>query len=158
MLSQSRSLKNSSLLEIRNGRPHRFTQIINYDGTSIDPLEIFIRGKMTDVRRVVNTGGGIVGASFREIPTAAINEVERINTELEQTGLGAVLIIGRPNQQVLDVPVMQGRTGMIVMPGLNAVAAVEESGVSTINWAMKTMIPVDRLVPIDELQAIAASS
>ncbi len=146
-----------SLLEMRHGQPHRFTQIINYDGTSIDPLEIFIRGKMTEVRRVVNTGAGIVGASFREIPNAAINEVEHINAELERTGLGAALIIGRPNQQVLDVPVMQGRTGMIVMAGLNPVAAVEERGISTINWAMKTMISADRLVPIDELQTIAAS-
>jgi len=146
-----------SLLEIRHGRPHRFTQIINYDGTTIDPLEIFVRGKMTEVRRAVNTGTGIVGASFREIPTAAINEVERINSEIEKTGLGAAFVIGRPNQMVLDVPVMQGRTGMIVMAGLNPIAAVEEHGISTINWAMKTMISLDRLVPIDELPAIAAA-
>jgi len=145
-----------SLLEIRHNRPHRFTQIINYDGTSIDPLEIFIRGKMTEVHRAVNTGTGIVGASFREVPTAAVNEVERINTELERTGLGGALLIGRPNQQVLDVPVMQGRTGMIVMAGLNPIAAVEERGISTINWAMKTMMSLDRLVPIDEMQAIAS--
>ncbi len=144
-----------SLLEMRHGRPHRFTQIINYDGTSIDPLEIFIRGKMTEVRRAVNTGSGIVGASFREIPTAAINEVERINSELERTGLGAALLIGRPNQQVLDVPVMQGRTGMIVMAGLNPVAAVEERGINTINWAMKTMMSLDQLVPFEELESLA---
>ena len=37
--------KFGSLLEIRNGQPHRFTEIINYDGTTIDPLEIFIRGR-----------------------------------------------------------------------------------------------------------------
>jgi len=147
-----------SLLEMREGRPHRFTQIINYTGTTIDPLEIFIRGKMTEVRRAARTGNGIVGASFREIPTAAINEVERINAELERRGLGAALIIGRPNQAVLDVPVMEGRTGIIVMAGLNPLAAVEESGIETTNWAMKTMFPLDRLVPIDRLQAMVAGS
>jgi len=141
--------KFGSLLEMRNGRPHRFTEIINY-------LEIFIRGQMTQVARAASTGNGIVGASFREIPTASINEVERINGELERTGLGAALLIGMPNQPVLDVPVGQGRTGMIVMPGLNALAAVEEAGIRTTNWAMKTMFDFEELVPYEELEALAS--
>lgn len=148
--------KFGSLLEIRNGRPHRFTEIINYDGTTIDPLEIFIRGQMTRVERAASTGNGVVGASFREIPTASINEVERMNGELERTGLGAALLIGTPNQPVLEVPVGQGRTGMIVMPGLNALAAVEEAGIRTTNWAMKTMFDFEKLVPYEELDKFAS--
>lgn len=150
--------KFGSLLEMRNGKPHRFTEIINYDGTTIDPLEIFIRGQMTRVERAASTGNGIVGASFREIPTASINEVERINGELERTGLGAALLIGMPNQPVLDVPVGQGRTGMIVMPGLNALAAVEEAGIRTTNWAMKTMFDFEKLVPYEELDKFVSRS
>ena len=144
-----------SLLEMREGQPPRFTQIINYDGTTIDPLEIFIRGDMTQVRRTVHTGNGVVGASFRELPTASINEVERINAKLERTGLGAALMIGRPNQPVLDMPVKQGRTGMIVMAGLNPLAAVEESGIGTTNWAMRTMVDFEQLVPFEQLDTLA---
>ena len=38
---------------------------VNYDGTSIDPLEVFIRSGMTDNIGVVKTGNGRIGASFR---------------------------------------------------------------------------------------------
>ena len=37
------------LLELVKGHPFRFTDIINYDGSSIDPLEIFVKGGMTSV-------------------------------------------------------------------------------------------------------------
>ena len=36
------------LLELRDGKPTRFAEFINYDGTTLDPLEIFIRSVMTD--------------------------------------------------------------------------------------------------------------
>ena len=39
------------LLELRDGRPTRFVEMIHYDGTSIDPLEVFIRSGMTDYLR-----------------------------------------------------------------------------------------------------------
>jgi len=146
------------LLEMRGGQPHRFTEIINYDGTTIDPLEIFISGQMTQVGQAASTGNGIVGASFREIPTVGINEVERINAKLEETGLGAALVIGKPNQPLLDVPVAHGRTGIIVMAGLNPLAAVEEVGVKTTNWAMKTMFGFEQLAPYEELNNLARSS
>jgi len=155
IVSQSRF---GGLLEMRDHEPRRFTEIINYDGTTIDPLEIFIRGQMTQVGLAASTGNGIVGASFREIPTVGINEVERINAELERIGLGAALVIGRPNQPLLDVPVTQGRTGMILMPGLNPLAAVEESGIRTTNWAMKTMFEFEQLVPFDELASFVSGS
>jgi repressor of nif and glnA expression len=146
------------LLEMRDGQPHRFTEIINYDGTTIDPLEIFIRGQMTQVAQAAATGNGIIGASFREIPTVGINEVERINGELERIGLGAALLIGHPNQPLLDVPMAHGRTGMIVMAGLNPLAAVEEAGIRTTNWAMKTMFDFDKLVPYEELDKLGSHS
>ena len=108
--------------------------------------------------RVASTGNGIVGASFREIPAVGINEAERISAKLEETGLGTVMVIGKPNQLLLDIPVAQGRTGIIVMAGLNPVAAVEESGIRTTNWAMKTMFEFERLVPYEELQTLASCS
>lgn len=54
------------VLEIREGEPYRFGALISYDGTSLDPLEIFIRGKMTDVLGTIKNGFGRVLASFRE--------------------------------------------------------------------------------------------
>src|SRR4030042_4607333 len=60
------------LLELVKGHPLRFTEIINYDGSSIDPLEIFVKGGMTSVGQAVLTGNGRIGASFREVPSIAL--------------------------------------------------------------------------------------
>ena len=38
----------SGLLELKEGKADHFSELINYDGTSLDPLELFIRGRMTN--------------------------------------------------------------------------------------------------------------
>jgi len=140
------------LLEISKGEPLRFIEIINYDGTSIDPLEIFIKGGMTSVKNVILTGNGKIGASFREFPSIAFNKVEKIKKRLDEIGLGGILMIGRPGQPLLDVPVSKGRTGMIVAGGLNPIAAVEETGISTENTAMKLFFDFNKMVPYTEIK------
>ena len=70
------------LLELVKGHPVRFTDIINYDGSSIDPLEIFVKGGMTSVSQAVLTGNGKIGASFREVPSVALPKVEKIKKRL----------------------------------------------------------------------------
>ena len=134
------------LLEIEEGRPQRFTEIIHYDGSSIDPLEIFIKGKMTRVLEAARTGRGRIGASFREIPAAALPAFGRLARRLERMGLGAVLAVGRPGRPLLDIPVMEGKVGVVVAGGLNPLAAVEESGIPTENVAMGAMVDFGELV------------
>lgn len=116
------------LLEIRNGEPKRFVELIDYSGTTLDPLEAFIRAGMTNVRGCARTGSGVIGASFREIPSAALDEVARIQRSMKKLGLGGILCIGHANRPLVDIPVAEGRAGMIVVGGLNPVAAVHESG------------------------------
>jgi repressor of nif and glnA expression len=117
------------LLEMRDGNPIRFVELIEYEGTTLDPLEAFIRAGMTQVRECARTGSGMVGASFREIPSVAVGEVRRLRRELERRGLGGILAVGDPNRPLLDIPVGEGRAGMVVVGGLNPVAAVHESGI-----------------------------
>ncbi len=145
------------LLEVVKGNPFRFTEIINYDGSSIDPLEIFIKGGMTSVRQAVLTGNGKIGASFREVPAVALSKVEKIKKRLEDVGLGGILILGKPGRPLLDIPVSEGRVGMIVAGGLNPVSAVEESGIATENVAMHSLFEFDQLMPFWELNNIVES-
>ena len=139
------------LLELESGRPRRFVQIINYDGSSLDPLEVFIRGHMTSVARAARTGSGVLGAGFREVPMVALSEVRRLAALSEKVGLGGVLAIGGPNQPILDVPVPQGRVGLVVCGGLNPIAAVVESGVATTSTAMSTLCEFQELFDYTEL-------
>lgn len=140
--------KFGGLLEVRNHTPVRFTQIIHYDGTTLDPIEIFIKGKMTQVLPAALTGNGTIGAGFREIPSAALDRAKEVITVLERMGLCTVLLIGEVGRPLLDVPVMPGRVGVVVAAGLNPIAALEETGIPTESFAMSTLCDADDLSPI----------
>jgi len=117
------------LMEFADGQPVRFVELIEYSGTTLDPLEAFIRAGMTQVREVVRTGNGMVGVSFREIPAPAIPAARRIQAQMEKHGLGGILAIGTANQPLFEIPVGEGRAGMIVAGGLNPIAALCEAGI-----------------------------
>lgn len=138
------------LLQFSGGQPRRFTHIIHYDYTTLDPLEIFIKGQMTSVAKVARTGEGIVGASFREIPAPAAPKARRLSQTMVNAGLGGIIIVGQPGHQLLEVPVAPGRVGVVVLGGLNPLAAAEECGVSTLNRAMSAKFPFERLKPYSE--------
>ncbi len=117
-----------ALLEIKDGRPVRFLELIDYTGTTMDPMEVFIQARMTRVRECGRSGRGVVGASFREFPSAAIDDVVRLKRKMDAYGLSGILAIGNPNQPLLDIPVAEGRTGMVIVAGLNPIAALHEVG------------------------------
>lgn len=117
------------LLEIKERRMTRFLNMIEYRGSTLDPLEIFLRADMTRVRNVALRGSGIICASFREVPTAAVDHIKIILKRLKKIKLGGVLAIGRPNQPLFGINVSEGHCGMVVAGGLNAVAAAKELGV-----------------------------
>ncbi|MBN1756752.1 MAG: DUF128 domain-containing protein [Chitinispirillaceae bacterium] len=118
------------LLEMKYRKPVRFVTMIDYKGTSIDPLKLFILAGMTDVFTYAQTGDGIIGASFREFPSIAFEHVRKLLTVFrEKYDLGGVIILGRPGMPLLDVPVNEGRTAMVVLGGLNPVAALYERNV-----------------------------
>jgi repressor of nif and glnA expression len=143
------------LLELADGKPARFTEMIYYDGSSLDPLEVFISGHMTSVREAARTGHGIVGAGFREIPAVAVPRVRRLSERLERVGLGGLLTVGKPNRPLLEVPVHEGRAGLVVVGGLNPLAAVEEAGIPTQNKALTGLFEFEQLVPYERLAAQA---
>ena len=117
------------LLEMRGGNPIRFVEAIEYRGSTLDPLEVFIKAGMTRVRDAVRTGSGIICASFREVPSVAVEDIRRLERVMKGLGLGAVLAIGKPNQPLFGVPVSEGYSGLVIIGGLNPVAAAHEAGV-----------------------------
>ncbi len=139
------------LLEIRDGKPARFVEIIKYDGTSLDPLEIFIKGGMTSVLAAVETGNGRIGVGFRELPADSRDNVLELNRKLEKAGLGGFMMVGWPGQPLLEVPVNEGRVGAIVIGGLNPAATLEETGVKVGSRALAGMIEYESLFHYSEI-------
>lgn len=132
--------KFGGILEIKNNQPLRFTDLISYSGSTLDPLEIFIKSRMTDIRGVINNGCGKVMAGFREIPAVSKEKAEDVLKKAREVGLASPWIIGKPGQPLLGVPVATERVGLVFLGGLNPIAAVEEVGIKTESKALTAMI------------------
>ncbi len=140
------------LLEMVGGTPRRFTEIISYAGSTLDPIEIFIKGKMTGVHAAATGGDGRICASFRLIPASARDAVAGLLGEMKASGLGGTVVLGRPGQPCLEVPAGKERAGMVVAGGLNPPAAAEEIGVDTYSKAMASLVEYRDMVPFSKLR------
>ncbi len=133
------------ILQMADFKPLRFTEIIEYSGSSLDPAEIFIKSRMTSVLSAARTGAGKVLAGFREIPAACLPEAESILNRLSKIGLHGTVVIGEPNQPTLQIPVSNGYVGLVILAGLNPLAAVEEAGIETQNMSLSIMMDFQKL-------------
>jgi len=141
----------SGTLQMDNRKPTRFTEIIAYNGCSLDPTEIFIKARMTSVADVVTSGSGEILANFREIPAICLPIVEKVLTGLVKVGIEGILVKGKVSDSVCEVPVDLNKIGMVLMGGLNPVAAAQEAGIEAENRSMSTVIDFQRLVPFNSL-------
>ncbi len=138
--------KFGGVLQTEAFEPSRFTALISYEGSSLDPLEIFIKSKMTDVSGAVKNGAGRVLASFREVPVVCVEETNMLADKISRAGIGGILLLGKPNQSLLEMPVGMDKAGIVVVGGLNPIAALEESGISTESKAMSTLYEYSKLM------------
>jgi hypothetical protein len=143
--------KFGGILQVSNGEPLRFVELIHYSGSSLDPSEIFIRGKMTSVGQVVKKGDGKILANFREIPALSRNLVEDITGNLAKAGIHGVLSIGSAGNPIGQTNVDLNKAGMILVGGLNPVAKAHEEGFDVDNKAMSTVMEYEDLHNIEEL-------
>jgi HTH-type transcriptional regulator, global nitrogen regulator NrpRI len=140
------------LMELYNYKAVRLAEIINYDGTSLDPLELFIRGGRTDYTGAISTGNGYIGIGFREFPAESYDIVLNLAEKLKKIGLGGFMEIGRSGQALFNIPVPEGCIGAIVVGGLNPVAILEENGIRVEAKALAGLMPFNQLIHYEELK------
>ena len=141
----------SGLLQIRDRKPLRFIELIHYGGSSLDPNEIFIRGRMTSVTHAAGQGNGYILASFHEVPAVCGATVEQAVNGLKGAGLGMVLATGHNAETLCGVTVGLNKIGLILADGLNPVAAAEETGITAEKKALSTVIDYKAFVIFDSL-------
>ncbi len=146
------------LLEMRDGLPLRFVDVIEYRGTTVDPLEVFIRAGMTSVSQCAKTGNGIIGASFREVPTCAVALTRRVLSRLRDHDLGGDLAMGEGSLPLFDIPVTAGRTGLIVIGGLNPLAALHEAGVRATTGSLSGLADISQFMPFEDAARLGKRS
>ncbi len=141
--------KYGGILEVKDRKPVSFEDIIVYNGTTVDPMRIFISKKMTRVLDAVDKGSGKLLANLREIPASALSEARIILESVMQSGIGGIAGIGEPGSPVFDAPVDNGKVGIAVYAGVNAMAAVEESGIQVDTFPISTIIDFKELKKLE---------
>lgn len=148
--------KFGAVLQMRNRRPLRFVELIQYSGCSLDPSEIFIRAGMTSVSEVARQGNGKILANYREIPAICRPIAEEIFAGLSSAGLGGLLLMGETSAPVCEMPVEVNKVGVILIGGLNPVAAAREAGIEAENHAMSTLVDFKQLVKFEDQLGVKA--
>jgi repressor of nif and glnA expression len=143
--------KFGGLLEIVNRRPSHFSERIDYNGSSLVPSEIFLRARMTSVRETVLSGSGKILASFREIPPVCEPLAKEVLARLSVAGLRGVTVSSSISEPICETQVEPNKVGLILVAGLNAVAAAQEIGIEVENHGMSTVIDYHRLIKYTEI-------
>jgi len=136
------------VVEIEDRTPIRFTHMIMYEHTTIDPLQVLISQKTTSVTNVMRKGSGSILANIREFHMEAEPLVGSVLDELSSSSYSGILEVGMPNLPLLGVPVSPQYVAIAAIGGTNPMAAIRESGRWIQTRAMKGLIDVQKLEEI----------
>ncbi len=144
--------KFGGVVEIHNGSPLRFTDVLSYDSTTIDPLDVLMSQELTSVGEMIGTGSGKILANLREAPMASRDRIEEVLASLVEAGFSCILEVGEPNNDVLGIQVGRDKLGIVVIGGTNPMALVQERGVEINTQEMSRLLDIEEMVHIDELK------
>jgi repressor of nif and glnA expression len=136
------------VVEIENRTPIRFTDMILYEHTTIDPLQVLMSHKTTSVTNVMRMGSGSLLANIREFHMEAEPLVGEVLDELSSSSYSGILDVGMPNIPLLGVPVNPEFIGIAAIGGTNPMAAIREGG----RWVQTNSLK--GLMDISELEEI----
>jgi len=130
------------VVEVEDRAPIRFTHMILYEHTTIDPLQVLISQKTTSVTNVMRRGSGTILANIREFHMEAEHLVGMVLDELASSSYSGILEVGMPNVPLLGVPVSPEFIGIAAIGGTNPLAAIREGDRWVQIQAMKGMMDI----------------
>lgn len=136
------------VVEVEDRAPVRFTHMILYEHTTIDPLQVLISQKTTSVTNVMRRGSGNILANIREFHMEAEHLVGIVLDELASSSYSGILEVGMPNVPLLGVPVSPEFIGIAAIGGTNPLAAIREGDRWVQIQAMKGMMDIAEMEDI----------
>jgi repressor of nif and glnA expression len=137
--------KYGGLVQMVNRRPLRFVELISYEGTTIPPLELLVRSRLTSVAKVLRTGTGTIPVAMREIIAEARDRTIQALSKLKEKGWKGILSVSAPDEPALGVPVSMGRFGLCMIGGLTPGAALLEEGIEVEVFGPHCLVPLEMM-------------
>jgi Uncharacterized protein conserved in archaea len=82
-------------IQIEEKNPVRFMNIIGYQGSTVDPLQLFIGAGLTSITQYINSGSGLLLANVRQIPGAAEERGLSLISQMQDCGFRFPLYMGK---------------------------------------------------------------
>lgn len=137
------------IVEVRENKPEKFVEIIRFDSSSLDPLELFMAKGMTSVLKVAEEGRGRILANYREIPASSRKEAMEILDQINTIFKG-IMMVGESGEKVLGLHPSARSCGIAVIGGLTPIAAIEESGIETETRAIHGLMPIKTMKHLED--------
>ncbi len=119
------SIKYGGLLKIENKVPTAYIELIAYQGTSLDPIQVFTTRRMTAVLSAAQQGDGVVLANMRSVPRIAAEKTLELLHEAKRAGI--VGWIESPLQEdILEGCGADEVVGINIYAGANPLASLYE--------------------------------
>jgi repressor of nif and glnA expression len=136
------------VVEIDKRIPKRFTHLILYEYTTIDPLQVLIAQEITSVTDVMRKGSGTILANIRECHMEAESLIGQVLDDLSGSSFTGILEISPPNTPALGVEVDPQYMGIVALGGTNPIAAIREAGISVNIQAIKGLLEIETMSEI----------
>jgi len=81
------TIKYGGLLKIKDRIPSAYTDLISYQGTSLDPIQVFTARQMTSVLAAVQRGDGTVLANVQTVPSIAAERTVKLLQDAKRAGI-----------------------------------------------------------------------
>ena len=114
-------------VQVCEGVAEGFQDLIGYQGTTIDPLSLFINAGLTSIYRAATTGNGIALANVREIPATAQDLFGEMAENMRELGFVFPVAAGSEVMGLFPVPY---RNSIVAYSGMNLIGACVEKGVA----------------------------
>ena len=143
--------KGGGLIEVVERGPTRFTDMLMYWATTIDPIDVLTSQELTDITGMMRTGNGRILGNLQEAPMLARERIEEVLDQLTAAEFTGVLELGEPNMNVLGVSVERDHVGIALVGGTNLVAAAQECGIKVRHESISDLTDVAEMKHIEEL-------
>ena len=138
------------IVEVERRVPKRFTHMILYEYTTVDPLQVLISQELTSVNAVMRRGSGNILANLRQCHMEAEPVVGEVLDSLTGSDLQGILDVGMPNSPALGVTLDPQYLGIVAVGGTNPMAAIREEGRWEVIKAMKGLMAAEEMSHISE--------
>ncbi len=143
--------KGGGVVEVIDREPVRFTDMLMYWATTIDPIDVLISQELTSVVRMMQTGSGRILGNLQEAPMLARERIEERLEVLAEAEFAGVLDLGDPNMNVLGVSVERDHIGISLVGGTNIVAAAMSRGIGIETESISSLTEIREMTHIEDL-------